>query len=286
LYFEDHSFFGVEILKNSTTIYCKSQQRKSIITGQNSLFRIRNSKFLGMSGHSKWSTIKRAKGVTDAKRGLVFTKLSNAITIAVKQGGGIGDPSQNFKLRLAMDAAKTANMPKENVERAIKRALGKEAGDLEEVVYEGFAPGGVSIIIEATTDNSQRTTSLIKSIFSKMGGNFGQQGSVAYQFKQVGQIGVRKINKTFEDIFSMAVEAGAEDVEDLENEVLIYTAISDLTKVKDKLAQEIEIIDSQIVRKPIVTVEITDDEILGKLENFVNAVEDLEDVQKVYSNIV
>lgn len=124
-----------------------------------------------MSGHSKWSTIKRQKGVADAKRGLVFTKLSNAITIAVKQGGGIGDPSQNFKLRLAVDAAKTANMPKENVERAIKRALGKEAGDLEEVVYEGFAPGGVSLIIEATTDNSQRTTSLIKSIFSKTGGS-------------------------------------------------------------------------------------------------------------------
>jgi len=239
-----------------------------------------------MSGHSKWSTIKRQKGVTDAKRGLVFTKLSNAITIAVKQGGGIGDPSQNFKLRLAVDAAKTANMPKENVERAIKRALGKEAGDLEEVVYEGFAPGGVSLIIEATTDNSQRTTSLIKSIFSKTGGSFGQPGSVAYQFRQVGQIGVKKVGKTFDDIFSLAVESGAEDVEDLENEVLIYTAIPDLTRIKDELIEKgIEIIDSQIIRKPIVTVEITDDAMLSKIENFVNAVEDLEDVQKVYSNI-
>ena len=239
-----------------------------------------------MSGHSKWSTIKRQKGVADAKRGLVFTKLSNAITIAVKQGGGIGDPSQNFKLRLAVDAAKTANMPKENVERAIKRALGKEAGDLEEVVYEGFAPGGVSLIIEATTDNSQRTTSLIKSIFSKTGGSFGQPGSVAYQFRQVGQIGVKKVGKTFDDIFSLAVESGAEDVEDLENEVLIYTAIPDLTRIKDELIEKgIEIIDSQIIRKPIVTVEITDDAMLSKIENFVNAVEDLEDVQKVYSNI-
>lgn len=239
-----------------------------------------------MSGHSKWSTIKRQKGITDAKRGLIFTKLSNAITIAVKQGGGIGDPTQNFRLRLAMDAAKTANMPKENVERAIKRALGKEAGDLEEVVYEGFAPGGVSLIIEATTDNSQRTTSLIKSIFGKTGGNFGQPGSVAYQFKQVGQIGVKKEDKTFDDIFALAVESGAEDVEDLEKEVLIYTAISELTRVKDKLTRKgIEIIDSQIIRKPIVTIEITDDTVLSKIESFVDAIEDLEDVQKVYSNI-
>jgi YebC/PmpR family DNA-binding regulatory protein len=240
-----------------------------------------------MSGHSKWSTIKRAKGITDAKRGLIFTKLSNAITIAVKQGGGIGDPSQNFKLRLAMDAAKTANMPKENVERAIKRALGKEAGDLQEVVYEGFAPGGVSLIIEATTDNSQRTTSLIKSVFSKTGGNFGQPGSVAYQFKQVGQIGAKKMNKTFDDIFAIAAELGAEDVEDLEEEVLIYTAISDLTKIKDKLLEKgIEVIDSEIIRKPVVTVEISDDAVLGKIKNFIDAIEELEDVQKVYSNIV
>jgi len=239
-----------------------------------------------MSGHSKWSTIKRQKGITDAKRGLIFTKLSNAITIAVKQGGGIGDPTQNFRLRLAMDAAKTANMPKDNVERAIKRVLGKEAGDLEEVVYEGFAPGGVSLIIEATTDNSQRTTSLIKSVFNKTGGNFGQPGSVAYQFKQVGQIGVKKEGKTFDDIFALAAESGAEDVEDLEKEVLIYTAISELIRIKDKLVGKgIEVIDSQVIRKPIVKIEITDDVILSKIGNFIDAIEDLEDVQKFYSNI-
>ncbi|PIY94612.1 MAG: YebC/PmpR family DNA-binding transcriptional regulator [Candidatus Levybacteria bacterium CG_4_10_14_0_2_um_filter_35_8] len=239
-----------------------------------------------MSGHSKWSTIKRQKGITDAKRGLIFTKLSNAITIAVKQGGGIGDPTQNFRLRLAMDAAKTANMPKDNVERAIKRVLGKEAGDLEEVVYEGFAPGGVSLIIEATTDNSQRTTSLIKSVFNKTGGNFGQPGSVAYQFKQVGQIGVKKEGKTFDDIFALAAESGAEDVEDLEKEVLIYTAISELIRIKDKLVGKgIEVIDLQVIRKPIVKIEITDDVILSKIGNFIDAIEDLEDVQKVYSNI-
>jgi len=177
-------------------------------------------------------------------------------------------------------------MPKDNVERAIKRVLGKEAGDLEEVVYEGFAPGGVSLIIEATTDNSQRTTSLIKSVFNKTGGNFGQPGSVAYQFKQVGQIGVKKEGKTFDDIFALAAESGAEDVEDLEKEVLIYTAISELIRIKDKLVGKgIEVIDSQVIRKPIVKIEITDDVILSKIGNFIDAIEDLEDVQKVYSNI-
>ena len=120
-----------------------------------------------MSGHSKWSTIKRQKGLKDQKRGQTFTKLANAITISVKQGGGIGDPEQNFRLRLSIDAARAANMPKENIERAIKRAQGKEGGSLEEVMYEGFTPGGVSVIIQAATDNSARTTAEVKSIFTK-----------------------------------------------------------------------------------------------------------------------
>lgn len=240
-----------------------------------------------MSGHSKWSTIKRQKGAADVKRGLTFTKLSNAITIAVKQGGGIGDPTQNFRLRLAVDAAKTANMPKENVERAIKRALGKEAGEMEEVIYEGFAPGGgVSIIIEAITDNSQRTTSFIKSIFNKAGASFGQPGSVAYQFKQVGQIEVKKSGKSYDDIFELAVESGAEDIEDLEEEVFVYTTVTDMTKVKDALiGRGIEVIGADIIRKPIVTVEVIDDAKLSKIKNFVDTIEELDDVQKVYTNI-
>ena len=125
-----------------------------------------------MSGHSKWAQIKRQKGVNDQKRGKTFTKLGNAITIAVKQGGGIGDPNSNFRLRLAIDAARASNMPKENIERAIKKASGKEAGDIEEVIYEGFAPGGVSVIVEAATDNAMRTTSEVKSIFNKVRRNF------------------------------------------------------------------------------------------------------------------
>ncbi len=239
-----------------------------------------------MSGHSKWSTIKRQKGTADVKRGLAFTKLSNAITIAVKQGGGVGDPAQNFKLRLAMDGAKAANMPKENVERAIKRALGKEAGEMEEVIYEGFAPGGVSVIIEAITDNSTRTTSFIKSIFHKAGASFGQPGSVAYQFKQVGQIEATKGELTFDEIFNLAVENGAEDIEDLENGVLIFTSIADMTKVKDALIKKgIEVTAAEIIRNPIVTVDVTDDEAILKLTKFVDSIEELDDVQKVYTNV-
>src|SRR4030067_1361655 len=176
-----------------------------------------------MSGHSKWSQIKRQKGVADIKKGRTFTKISNAITIAVKQGGGITDPDQNFRLRLAIDSSKAANMPKENIERAIKRAISKEAGDIEEVIYEGFAPGGkVSLIIEAATDNVQRTSATIKSIFNKSGANFGQPGSVMYQFKQIGRIIVNKKGTTFEKIFEEAVNLGAEDVEDANGEDFLY----------------------------------------------------------------
>lgn len=239
-----------------------------------------------MSGHSKWSQIKRQKGVADVKRGLTFTKLSNAITIAVKQGGGIGDPEQNFRLRLAIDAAKAANMPKENIERAIKRALGKEAGQLEEVVYEGFFPGGVTLIVEAATDNSQRTTSFIKSLFNKSGASFGQPGSVAYQFSQKGEIVIKKNSKSFDDIFNAAVESGAEDVEEYGEEVSVFTSVQDLAKIRDVLTKKgFDVTKADIIRKPIVPLEIEDESELGKIEKFISAIEDLDDVQKVYSNI-
>jgi YebC/PmpR family DNA-binding regulatory protein len=190
-----------------------------------------------MSGHSKWSSIKRQKGINDQKRGKTFTKLSMAITIAVKQGGGIADPDSNFRLRLSIDAARAANMPKDNIERAIHRATSKEAGELHEVTYEGFAPGGVSVMVEAFTDNPMRTTSEVKSIFHKAGASFGQPGSVSYQFKHVGEIIVTKNGtNSFDDIFAIAVESGAEDLEDAGDEVFIYTLICRiLPKVKDVL---------------------------------------------------
>jgi YebC/PmpR family DNA-binding regulatory protein len=239
-----------------------------------------------MSGHSKWATIKRQKGLNDKKKGKTFTKLGNAITIAVKQGGGIGDPASNFRLRLAIDTARGENMPKENIERAIKRAAEKDTADFQEVIYEGFAPGGVSVIIEAATDNSMRTTSEVKSIFNKANASFGQPGSVAYQFKHIGRIIAKKGSKSFDDLFSIALDLGAEDIEEVEDEVFIYTSLTDLAKIKDALtAASIEVIEADLIREPITTVEVEDEDKLAKIDHFVNTLEALDDVQKVYTNL-
>jgi YebC/PmpR family DNA-binding regulatory protein len=239
-----------------------------------------------MSGHSKWAQIKRDKGVNDQKRGKVFTKLANAITIAVKQGGGIGDPASNFHLRLIIDTARSLNMPKENIERAIKRASSKDAGDITEVVYEGFAPGGVSVIVEAATDNTMRTTSEVKSIFNKAGASFGQPGSVAYQFKHVGRIIATKNAKSFDDIFAVAADLGAEDVEEVGDEVFVYTPLSDLAKIKDALVTAgITVIEAELIREPIMTVAVEDQDKITRIDNFINTLEDLDDVQKVYTNL-
>lgn len=237
-----------------------------------------------MSGHSKWSSIKRQKGAADVKRGLTFTKLSNAITIAVRQGGGITDPTQNFKLRLASEAAHAANMPKDNIARAISRALGKGAGSLTEVTYEGFGPGGVAIIVEAATDNTQRTTSSVKSIFSKAGASFGQPGSVSYQFKNIGEIVLEKDSKSFDEIFQDALDAGAEDLEEYDSQVIISTDPHSLTTVKDSLVSKgYNITQADLVLKPLTPIEI-DEEVVQKLHSFVSSLEELDDVQKVYTS--
>ena len=239
-----------------------------------------------MSGHSKWSTIKRQKGLKDQKRGQTFTKLANAITIAVKQGGGIGDPNSNFRLRLAIDAARASNMPKENIERAIKRATEGKSGTFDEVIYEGFAPGGVSVIIEAATDNSMRTTSEVKSVFNKAGASFGQPGSVSYQFKHIGRIIVKKGEKTFDEIFSLAADDGADDIEEVLDEVFIYTPLQSLTKIKDALSSAgLEIVEADLIRAPIIKVEVNEEDKLSKIENFVSTLEEMDDVQKVYTNL-
>lgn len=240
-----------------------------------------------MSGHSKWATIKRQKGVQDQKRGQTFTKLSNAITLAVKQGDGATDPSQNFKLRLAIDSAKTANMPKDNIERAIKRAVGKEGGNMEEVIYEGFASGGVSVIVVAATDNSLRTTSAVKSLFNKAGASFGQPGSVSYQFKQMGKVSIDKGNHNIDDIFLLAVDSGAEDIEERgDNEIIVYTEPQMMTKVKKNLEKQgFRVISLEFIRKPIVKKAVSDLSQFEKIMSFLNKLEEVDDVQKVYSNI-
>lgn len=239
-----------------------------------------------MSGHSKWATIKRAKGAADLKRGLTFTKISNAITVAVKQSGGITDPNSNFKLRLAVDAARAANMPKDNIERAIQKAVGKDAGDVSEVIYEGFAPEGISVIIEAATDNSMRTTSEIKSIFNKERGSFGQPGSVAYQFEQIGMIAIPKNGKGMDELFEIAVESGAEDIEDAQDKAIITTSYVDLASVRERLIEKgitPEVVEA--VRRPLAPIVISDPVKLGRVNNFLSKLEGLDDVQKVYSNL-
>lgn len=240
-----------------------------------------------MSGHSKWAQIKRQKGAADIKRGQIFTKISNAITIAVRQSGGAADPEQNFKLRLAVEKARSLNMPKENIQRAIEKALGKgEKGEgLQEAVYEGFAPCGVAVIVEVVTDNKQRTASEIKNIFDKNGGTLATPGAVSYQFKQKGQIIVKKDSKTVDDIFLLAADSGAEDVEEAGDEVLVYTKPEDLTRVRAILEQEgLTISDAELTRKSIVTVGIENSSDAQKVLSFTEKLEELDDVQKVFAN--
>lgn len=239
-----------------------------------------------MSGHSKWAQIKRQKGVADIKRGQTFTKVANAISVAVRDGGGMTDPESNFKLRLAIEKARTVNMPKENIQRAIDRGGGKgEKGTLEEVVYEGFGPGGVAVIVECVTDNRERTRSEIKNVFDKSGGTLGQAGSVAYQFKQVGLVTVKKSGISIDDIFSRAVDAGADDVEEVGEEMLIYTDPSNLKATKEALSLAgLTVVEAELSRKPTITVPVSDKETLSKVLSFVDKLESLDDAQKVYAN--
>lgn len=238
-----------------------------------------------MSGHSKWATIKRAKGANDAKRGQAFTKLSKAITIAVRQGGGSPDVNMNYKLRLAVEAARNANMPKDNIERAIERASGKNAAVLEEVVYEGFGPGGFSVVVEGLTDNKVRTVAEVKSIFNKNGGNMGAQGSVMYQFEKKGVIVVEKKGQSLDDIFLIAADNGADDIEDADSEVLLYTSPDDVTRVYEALQQQgLSLKSAEVTLRPIVVSPISNKEDAEKALGFIEKLEDNDDVQKVYAN--
>lgn len=241
---------------------------------------------MSMSGHSKWATIKRQKSVADLKRGLTFTKLSNAITIAVRQGGGIVDIDKNFRLRLAVEKAQATNMPKENIQKAIRRAMGKGEGALEEVIYEGFAPEGVSVIVEAATDSIHRTTSEIKSIFSREGAKFGQAGSCSYQFTRLGKITVKKNGKTFNQIFEIVAKSYALDIEEKADCVFVYVDPLNLAQLRDKLLTlGLTITNIETLRKPISRISINDQEKLEKVTSFLRKLEELDDVQKVYSNL-
>lgn len=237
-----------------------------------------------MSGHSKWSTIKRQKGVADAKRGQAFTKLSNAITLAVRQGGGVPDPDSNFKLRLAIDRARSMNMPKDNIERAIDRATASSKESFDEVMYEGFAPGGVAIIVEAATDNKNRTTSEVKNLIEKNGGSMGNPGSVSYMFDRRGELVVTKNGKTADDIMVTALDEGLEDIEEDDEVFFLYTSPENLMRVKNVIESSgYAIENAELVYKPSTTISIAEDT-FRKVEDLINKIEEHDDVQKVYSN--
>ena len=241
-----------------------------------------------MSGHSKWSTIKRRKGAEDAKRSKIFTRIAREITTAVKEGGGIGDPESNPRLRLAVDKARGSNMPKDAIQRAISRATG--AGDdgivLEETIYEGYGPGGVAILVETLSDNKNRTLAEVKHAFSRGGGSMGSAGTVQWQFTQKGFIQLSSENKVdFDEVFMVAAEAGADDVVDEEGTISIYTTRENLfTVAKALMDGGYQVADSQLIWEAQNETELAPD-VAAQVLKLLEKLEELDDVQNVSSNL-
>ncbi|MBI2592358.1 YebC/PmpR family DNA-binding transcriptional regulator [Candidatus Saccharibacteria bacterium] len=234
-----------------------------------------------MSGHSKWATIRRQKEATDAKRGALFTKLGNQIAIAARGGT---DPNQNSALAMAVEKAKAANMPMNNIERSIQRSADKSAAQLEEIMYEGYGPGSIAILVEIATDNKNRTYPEVRSAFAKNGGHLAAPGSVAFQFSRKGMI---RVKGTGEELQLQAIEAGAEDVyEESENsETVIYTAPSDLAKVREAMkAADAEIVEAGLSYVPNNVLKVEDPETARKIVNLMTALEDLDDVTATHTN--
>lgn len=232
-----------------------------------------------MSGHSKWSTIKREKGAKDAARGAVFTKLGNAIAVAARKGS---DPDTNFELRLTIDRAKAANMPSANIQRSVDRAKDKDAAQLTEVLYEGYGPGGVAVLVECASDNLNRTYPEVKLAFSKHGGSIAEKGSVAFQFDHKGMIRVRAAG---DDLLMHALEAGAEDVQEEGDESIVYTDAKELAKVRDALnAAGVAITEAELTYVPNNTVEVKDAATAGKIMRMMDALEASDDVANTHVN--
>jgi YebC/PmpR family DNA-binding regulatory protein len=233
-----------------------------------------------MAGHSKWAKIHRGKAVEDAKRGAIFTKLGNAIALAAKNGD---DPDLNFSLRLAIEKAKQANMPANNIQKAIDRGAGKLGGDqIQEVMYEGYGPGGTAILVECATDNINRTYPAVKLAFSKHGGSIAEKGSVAFQFDRKGVI---RVKGTGEDLLLDVLEAGAEDAAEEDGETVVYTNPRELAKVRTALqGKNIEIVEASLSFEPNTVVNIEDKATAGKVIRLMEALEDLDDVSSTYTN--
>ena len=236
-----------------------------------------------MAGHNKWSKIKRKKGVNDAKRGALFTKLIREITVAAKEGGG--SVEFNARLRLAVETAKGASMPAENIERAIKKGTGELEGvDYQEAAYEGYGPGGVALYIECLTDNTNRTVADIRHALSKCDGSLGTDGSVAWQFDRKGQVIVDATKYSEDDVFEVAIEAGAEDVAGDGEEFVVTAELSDFTAVEAGLKEAgIEVSSAELTRIPKNEVAVTGKD-AEKLLKLLDLLDDLDDVQKVHSN--
>jgi len=233
-----------------------------------------------MSGHSKWSTIKRQKGAKDAARGAIFTRLGSAIAIAARTGT---DPDMNFSLRLAIDKAKAANMPLANIQRSIDRGSGKLGGEqIQEIMYEGYGPGGVAILVECATDNINRTYPEVRLAFNKNGGNIAEKGAVAFQFDRKGMI---RIQGGGDDVMLQALDAGAEDMVEEGDESVVYTDPKELAKVRDSLKKiGIEITEAELTYIPNTTIEITDNSTAGKIMRLMDALEAQDDVTNTYVN--
>ncbi|MDO8650219.1 MAG: YebC/PmpR family DNA-binding transcriptional regulator [Candidatus Berkelbacteria bacterium] len=233
-----------------------------------------------MSGHSKWHSIKHQKGAADAKRGAVFSKLANAITVAARNGA---DPEMNFQLRLAVDRARAANMPKDNIERAIDKVKGGGASAMEEITFEAYGPGGTAFLIETATDNRNRSVGDIRAVLNKYDAKLAESGSVGYLFKKRGQIVLENVDPETAEL--AAIEAGAEDFETEDSRVFIYTDPKELEHVRRSLATAgFESNEVSFEFHPTTTVPITDDKLSERIIKLATALDDLDDVTKVSSN--
>ena len=237
-----------------------------------------------MSGHSKWATTKHKKAATDAKRGKIFTKITKEITVAAKLGGG--DPDGNPRLRTAVAKAKGVSMPAENIKRAIQKGTGELPGvSYEEITYEGYGPNGVAIIVEVLTDNRNRTVSEIRNIFSKAGGNMGETGCVSWMFHKKGYIVVARAKADEEKLMSLALDAGAEDMQTEDDNFVITTAQSDFEEVKKALENAgIPLEVAEVTMVPQTYVKIDGEKVAGQMMRLMEAIEDNDDVQNVYAN--
>ncbi len=237
-----------------------------------------------MSGHSKWSTIKRKKGATDARRGMVFTRLAKEISVAARAGG---DPETNFRLRLAVTKARAANMPKDNIQRAIKRGTGDEKGrvSLEQVTYEGYAQHGVALMIEVVTDNRNRAVAALRHILTRSGGNLGESGSVAWQFESKAYFAFPPDGREEDMLLEIALEAGADDLIYSDELVEIFAEVESFKKVVDALeVVDISPEEAMLRMEPVNLIELSP-EWTGQVMKTLEALEELEDVQNVYTNL-